>query len=155
EAEDKVCGKLALPTIRPVLGRRIYDMSEESAPGHISAETVDRLWEGANSLRDALVAFTQKLIRTTSLPGQEQDVAPLVAAERRALGYDDVCTDEAGNVIGLIKPTADVAGRPRRSIMFNAHMDHVDVGDHARWPSPPYEATLADGEIWGRGTSDL
>src|SRR4051812_14968738 len=129
-------------------------MTEENAPGQLSAETVDRLWQGAESLRESLVAFTQKLIQTPSLPGQEQDVAPLVAAEMRALGYDEVNTDEAGNVIGLIRATG-IVGRDRRSIMFNAHMDHVDVGDHTRWPYPPYDATLLDGEIWGRGTSDL
>jgi putative selenium metabolism hydrolase len=39
--------------------------------------------------------------------------------------------------------------------MFNTHLDHVDVGDHSRWPYPPYAATVVDGEIWGRGASDL
>ena len=39
--------------------------------------------------------------------------------------------------------------------MLNTHMDHVDVGDPARWPYPPYAATVVDGEIWGRGASDL
>ena len=39
--------------------------------------------------------------------------------------------------------------------MFNTHIDHVDVGDPSRWPYPPYAATLHDGEIWGRGASDL
>jgi putative selenium metabolism hydrolase len=39
--------------------------------------------------------------------------------------------------------------------MFNTHLDHVDIGDPARWPYPPYEGTIVGDEIWGRGASDL
>jgi succinyl-diaminopimelate desuccinylase len=105
--------------------------------------------------RDAMVDFAQRLIQTPSLPGQEGALAGLVEEEMRRLGYDEVWRDAAGNVIGLVRATAPAAGRPSRRIMFNTHMDHVDVGDPSRWPYPPYAATIADGAIWGRGASDL
>src|SRR5262249_31148212 len=80
----------------------------------------------------------------------------LVTDEMQSLGYDEVQVDEAGNVIGKIRATTSpVEGRPRRSIMFNAHMDQVDVGDPLKWPFPPFERAVHEGEIWGRGTSDL
>src|SRR6476469_6420425 len=110
------------------------------------------LWREAEKLRAPMVAFLQRLIQTPSLPGHEGGVAAIVAEEMTALGYDEVTTDEAGNVIGRIKATL---GEPRRTILFNAHMDHVDVGDHSRWPYPPYEGVLEEGEVWGRATSDL
>ena len=122
----------------------------------MSAEIVEALWQGARALREPAVEFARRLIQTPSLPGEEGHVAQLVAAEMQALGYDEVTVDEAGNVIGHIRATTSPAeGRARRSIMFNTHMDHVDVGDHSRWPHPPYAATIQDGEIWGRGASDL
>src|SRR5204863_8892910 len=40
-------------------------------------------------------------------------------------------------------------------IMLNTHMDQVDVGDPTKWPFPPFAANLHDGELWGRGASDL
>jgi acetylornithine deacetylase/succinyl-diaminopimelate desuccinylase-like protein len=40
-------------------------------------------------------------------------------------------------------------------MLFNTHLDHVDVGDPARWPHPPYEAVVEGGCIWGRGTVDI
>ncbi len=117
----------------------------------------------AEAGRDEMVEFARRLIQTPSLPGYEGAVAGLVEEEMRRLGYDQVWRDRAGNVVGLIKATAGVASVANgatappapRSIMFNAHMDHVDVGDVSNWPYPPYDATVADGAIWGRGASDL
>jgi acetylornithine deacetylase/succinyl-diaminopimelate desuccinylase family protein len=101
-----------------------------------------------------MVDFTQRLIQTPSLPGQEGAIAQVVVAEMEALGYDDMRIDEAGNVIGLIKATTGGTG-PAKSLMFNTHLDHVDVGDHSIWPYPPYDGVVSNGEIWGRGASDL
>lgn len=120
----------------------------------IGAELVEALWKEADSLREPMVDFTRRLVQTPSLPGQEAEVATLVAQEMRELGYDEVSIDEAGNVIGRLRPTTsgDTGGK---RIMFNTHMDHVDVGDESKWPYPPYAAVVHNGEIWGRGTSDL
>ena len=106
--------------------------------------------------RDEMVAFARRLIQTPSLSGEEGAVAALVEAEMQRLDFDEVWRDATGNVIGVVRATA-ASGRglgPRR-IMYNTHMDHVDVGDPARWPYPPYAATVADGAIWGRGAGDL
>lgn len=109
----------------------------------------------ADAGRDEMVAFARRLIQTPSLPGEEGAVAALVEAEMQHLGFDDVWRDAAGNVIGVVRATAPAGDAPPRRVMFNTHMDHVDVGDPARWPYPPYDATIADGAIWGRGASDL
>ncbi len=99
---------------------------------------------------DACVRFLQRLIRTQSMPGEEGDLAGLVAAEMRALGYDEVEYDAAGNVIGLIRGTGDAP-----SVMFNTHLDHVDAGDPADWPHDPYGGEIHDGLLWGRGAIDI
>ncbi|MGI8586930.1 MAG: M20/M25/M40 family metallo-hydrolase [Chloroflexia bacterium] len=105
--------------------------------------------------RDDMVDFARRLIATPSLSGEEGAVAAILEAEMQRLGYDEIWRDAAGNVIGLVRATAPAGERKPSRIMFNTHIDHVDVGDHARWPYPPYAATLADGAIWGRGASDL
>ena len=68
----------------------------------------------------------------------------------RRLGYDEEERDRAGNVIGWMRGTGGGS-----SVMLNSHLDHVDVGDHARWPYPPFGAEIHDGAIWGRGASDV
>ncbi len=99
---------------------------------------------------ESCVRFLQELIRVPSLPGDEGALAARVAAEMRRLGYDEVWTDEAGNVIGLIR------GRGLApAVMFNTHLDHVDVGDPKAWPYPPHAGERHEGRVWGRGAVDI
>ena len=121
--------------------------------GALSDEVVGRLRDEAKRLREPMVRFARDLVARPSLPGSEGAVAERVVEEMRNLGYHEVHVDQTGNVIGLIRAAGD--GHPGRSVMFNTHMDQVDVGDPARWPYPPFAGEVADGHIWGRGTSDL
>ncbi len=98
---------------------------------------------------DRCVDFAQRLIRTEGLPGDEQSTAELVRDEMTALGYSDVEIDGAGNVLGRIP------GGDRTPMMFNTHLDHVDVGDHAQWPHPPFGGEIHDDCLWGRGAVDI
>ncbi len=98
---------------------------------------------------DTCVGFLQRLIRTPGLPGQEGDTANLVLGEMQVLGYADAGIDEVGNVRGR------VPGGNGPAVMFNTHLDHVDVGDHDRWPHPPYGGEIHDESVWGRGAVDI
>ncbi|MDO4895984.1 MAG: succinyl-diaminopimelate desuccinylase [Moraxella sp.] len=40
-------------------------------------------------------------------------------------------------------------------LCFAGHTDVVPVGDESLWTYPPFSATIADGYLWGRGTSDM
>ena len=102
----------------------------------------------ARSLEGPLIDFCRRLVRTPSPSGDEGRVADLVEAELKALGYDEVWRDKAGNVLGLIR------GGTGPVVMFNAHMDHVDPGNPDRWAYPPFGGVIADGYLWGRGTCD-
>ena len=99
---------------------------------------------------DGCVGFLQRLIQTPGLPGDEGATAELLAAEMRALGYDQVSVDRMGNVIGLVR------GRGAAPVvMFNTHLDHVDVGDESGWSHPPFGGEIADDKVWGRGAVDI
>lgn len=103
------------------------------------------------TLTDDCVRFTQRLIQTPSMPGEEEAIAHLVANEMRAIGLDEVWLDEVGNVYGRLH------GKDRSlpALVLNTHLDHVDPGDPELWPSPPYEGEIVDGRIVGRGASDI
>lgn len=96
------------------------------------------------------VDFLQRLIQSPGLPGEEEATARLVHREMEILGYDDVYTDEAGNVIGFIKGRGEAP-----SVMFNTHLDHVDVGMLDAWPYPPFGGELYQDCVWGRGAVDI
>ena len=99
--------------------------------------------------REALIDFTQRMVATPSLSGEEGNVAAIIAAELEQLGFDDVWTDEVGNLVGKINGS----GGP--TIMLNGHMDIVDPGPPEGWPHPAYSGLIADGHLWGRGSVDM
>ncbi|RME82294.1 MAG: YgeY family selenium metabolism-linked hydrolase [Caldilineae bacterium] len=97
----------------------------------------------------ACIDFLKRLVQTPSLSGQESAVARMVAAEMRDLGYPGVRVDRIGNVIGR-------CGRPGGPILlFNAHMDTVDIGDPGAWTHDPYGAEIEQGRLYGRGAADM
>lgn len=99
---------------------------------------------------NACVTFARKLIQIESLPGEEEEIARVVAEEMRTLGYPEVRIDEAGNVIGKIPGEGNAP-----DVMFNTHLDHVDVGDPRNWPYPPFAGHIEKGRLWGRGAMDI
>lgn len=99
--------------------------------------------------RDAMISFLQALVRTPSVSTHEDRVAALVADEMRAVGYDEVRIDRMGNVIGRIGPGIG------KSLLFDGHMDSVDVGDPQSWPRDPYAGDIHHGVLYGRGASDM
>jgi putative selenium metabolism hydrolase len=97
----------------------------------------------------AIIDFTKHLVRIPSLPGREQEIVPVITHEMNELGYDEVWTDQAGNIIGKIN------GGPGPVVLLNGHMDHVDPGPDEGWPYPPFSGEVAEGELWGRASVDM
>jgi putative selenium metabolism hydrolase len=100
--------------------------------------------------RDGLVRFAQDLVRVPSVLGGEERVVPLVAGRMRAVGFDRVETDEAGNVIGTLSGAATGP-----TLLYDAHMDTVDVLPREAWRHDPFGAELVEGRLYGRGSSDM
>jgi len=46
-------------------------------------------------------------------------------------------------------------GRDAPNFVFAGHTDVVPPGDPSRWRFSPFSATLADGQLWGRGAADM
>lgn len=110
---------------------------------------LEQIQAAAADRRAALFAFTKKIVRIPSLPGQETEVASAITLEMGRLGYDKVWTDKAGNVIGQIN------GGQGPTVLLNGHMDHVDPGPIAGWPYNPFSGQIVNGELWGRASVDM
>jgi len=96
-----------------------------------------------------LVELAVKLVQTPSVSGQESAVAQLLAAAMKRHGFHDVWTDRMGNVIGRYG-----AGRGPR-LLFDGHMDTIDVGDRGAWSRDPFAGVVEDGILYGRGAADM
>jgi len=78
-------------------------------------------------------------------------MSQLVAAEMRRLQLDEVWTDDVGNVSGRLFGQ----NRELGAIVLNSHLDHVDPGELNLWTTPPYEPTVRDDRLYGRGSCDM
>jgi succinyl-diaminopimelate desuccinylase len=104
-----------------------------------------------NALLEDCVDFARRLIQTPSMSFEEEAVAELVVTEMRSLGFDEVWLDDIGNACGRIFGQ----DRSLETLVLNSHLDHVDPGDPALWPAPPYAAEIRNGRILGRGACDI
>ncbi|MFA6627675.1 MAG: ArgE/DapE family deacylase [Bacilli bacterium] len=51
---------------------------------------------------------------------------------------------------------ATFKGNPKgRSLLFNGHVDVMPPGDENKWTVPPFNPTIKDGKIYGRGVADM
>jgi putative selenium metabolism hydrolase len=99
-------------------------------------------------VQNELIEFTQNLVRTKSVSGQEEEIARLIKNKMESLGYDEVIIDSMGNVLGRI-------GNGEKSILFDSHMDTVEVKDEAKWDVPPFSGDIVNGSLYGRGSVDM
>ena len=101
---------------------------------------------------DEIVSIVSELVRhdTTNPPGNEYLCKEIVTDCMNRLGMEvSYYEKEPGrtNIVGRI-------GAGRKSIGFVSHMDVVPPGEIDQWNTPPFEPTILDGRIYGRGTLD-
>lgn len=118
---------------------------------------------------ERLVSFLRELIAIPSLGGQEREAQDEVAAAMREIDLDvddwdldlpqlrqhpmfamEVERAEGRGVVGTLK--GEGGGR---SLILNGHVDVVPPGDSANWRFPPWEGTVHEGRVFGRGAVDM
>lgn len=95
-----------------------------------------------------LIDFTQHLVRIKSVTGEEEEIITFIEKKMKDIGYDEVTVDSMGNVVGRI-------GDGKNAVMFDSHIDTVDVKDEGEWDVPPFSGNIVDGCLWGRGSVDM
>ncbi|HEU4655968.1 MAG TPA: ArgE/DapE family deacylase [Capillimicrobium sp.] len=122
--------------------------------------------------RDDLVALAAELIAfdtTAGAGGDEARLQRLLAERLGAAGADvDLWVPDDAVVAGSrqVPDGFSYAGRPQlaarfrgsgggRSLLFNGHVDVVPAGDPDAWTTPPFQAQVVDGVLYGRGACDM
>ncbi len=101
-----------------------------------------------------VVNLLRDLIRTSSVnpPGDEAAVVGVLAERARAWGLATRLVDVLPGRPNLIVELPGAGERP--AVLLSGHSDTVPPGE-APWEHDPFSADLVDGEIWGRGTTDM
>ncbi len=98
---------------------------------------------------ETLTSYCQKFVKIPGATGQEKEAADFLKNVMEEFDFDEVWSDEWGNVIGKI------IGNGLQNIVLEGHLDTVGIGDPALWSVGPYDGVVRDGRLYGRGTSDM
>ncbi|HEV3473536.1 MAG TPA: M20/M25/M40 family metallo-hydrolase, partial [Actinomycetota bacterium] len=103
--------------------------------------------------RDAVTSRLVELVRIESEnpPGNEGKVADVVAEMCESLG---LAVELHEHEPGRPSVVARWAGSSGPTIGYCSHIDVVPAGVIDDWSIPPYDATIVDGRLHGRGSSD-
>jgi succinyl-diaminopimelate desuccinylase len=112
------------------------------------------MMKGSDNMTSESVLLSQELIRFPSLnpPGDEKHCAAFVAELLSGHGFVvdrfDFALDRPSLVARLPGSTS------LAPLCFTGHLDVVPLG-HTPWQHPPFDGVIADGNLYGRGSSDM
>ena len=89
----------------------------------------------------------QDLIRIRSYSGEEEEIVRYIQGRMNEFGFAEVFIDGLGNIVGRI-------GEGPLNILWDAHVDTVQVTEGESWQFPPFEGVIQEGIIYGRGAVD-
>lgn len=100
------------------------------------------------------ILLTQALVRMNTInpPGDEDQCTGHLGRLLSAAGFSCASYDFAPRRTSLV---AKIGGSVDKSpLCFTGHVDVVPLGT-AAWSHPPFAATIEDGRLYGRGSSDM
>ena len=118
---------------------------------------------------DGMLEYLCELIAVPSLVGEETSAQEHVATQMERCGlqvdvweldFDQLSQHSAFSIeaereraLGVVGVMGEDAGG--RSLILNGHVDVVPIGDDSRWHYPPWEGTITEGRVYGRGAVDM
>ncbi|HBM82165.1 succinyl-diaminopimelate desuccinylase [Haliea sp.] len=96
------------------------------------------------------LALTCDLIRRQSVTPEDAGCQALMMERLQQLGF--TCTRLR---FGEVENFWAVRGESGPLLVFAGHTDVVPTGPESGWDSPPFEPTLRDGMLYGRGAADM
>lgn len=127
--------------------------------GTVAPERVEHLRRRTAEVMPGVRADLEALVRVPSVSAPAFDAARLeesaaaVAALLRGVGLTDVDVLRVdGGAPAVVASSPPRPGRPR--VLLYAHHDVQPPGPAEAWASGPFEPTVRDGRLYGRGAAD-
>ena len=98
----------------------------------------------------AVQQLTEALIRAQSVTPHDAGCLEMLADRLAALGFHLERMDRQG--VSNLWATLGTEGPV---VCFAGHTDVVPTGDLQQWSFPPFEPTVFDGKLYGRGAADM
>ena len=111
-----------------------------------------------NEGRDEIIALTQDLVRLPTVNfGTPESGDEIIAAEllRDKLAVDGIDSQIYKSMENRGNFAASLSDGDGPALLFMSHTDVVPVEDAGQWTHAPFGGELAEGRIWGRGSSDM
>ena len=136
----------------------------------MTTSTESRVLAAVDALEGETVELLRDLVGIPSATGHERDVQRAVARAMDGPGLEvDIWEPDAAelspyaehvgqfesfadrpNVVGTLAGTGD-----GRSLILNAHIDTVEIGERDQWTVDPLGGEIRDGRLYGRGAVDM
>jgi len=113
----------------------------------LKTEIVPRIHARVARQRDSILRFMRDICAIPSVMGRIGEVGKRIVEEMAGLGFEDVHFDRMGNVLGRM-------GRGKRILLYDSHIDTVDVGDRSAWGWDPFQGKVENGILFARGAGD-
>jgi acetylornithine deacetylase/succinyl-diaminopimelate desuccinylase-like protein len=120
----------------------------------VDTRQLEAVWGYVDAHAEEMLEQLETLVRQPSISAQDvgvKECAELLAGMMRADGIETQILPTAGQpvVVGKGEP---VEGAP--TVLIYGHYDVQPVDPLDAWQSPPFEPTIRDGRLYGRGTGD-
>lgn len=94
-----------------------------------------------------ILRFFREIVAIPSMRNQIAEVGQRIGEEMKKLGFDEVYVDKYGSIVGKI-------GTGDKILLYDSHIDTVDIGDPDQWEWDPFEGKVEDGMLYARGALD-
>jgi len=104
------------------------------------------------------ILLTKKLISFPSITPETGDSLEFMESLLKEIGFE-VVMKKFEDIDSSSKPTWNIYAytkkSPQKNITFIGHLDVVHSGHHSDWTYPPFEPTVDNGILYGRGACDM
>jgi succinyl-diaminopimelate desuccinylase len=96
------------------------------------------------------IALSQELISRASVTPEDAGCQQLMADRLSAIGFEieHLRFDDVDNFWAIRGDSGPI-------LCFAGHTDVVPSGPESKWQTPPFEPTIKDGKLYGRGAADM
>lgn len=102
-----------------------------------------------------VVDLTQSLIRCASVTPEDAGAQDVLIKPLKEMGFEIFNLPFEGDGSYPVRNFFARLGTGSPHICYAGHTDVVPAGDETAWTHPPFEAVIENGEMYGRGTSDM